>query len=60
MIKVLVKKLNLKAELPKFKTEVQWIPPSRTKLEKPADYDESMATPYSRPTGHASQGALFV
>ena len=45
--------------VPKFKTEVQWIPPTRTKLEKPADYEESVATPHSRPTRHASQGNLF-
>ena len=45
--------------VPKFKTEVQWIPPTRTKLERPADYEESVATPHPRPTSHASQGNLF-
>lgn len=44
---------------PKFKTEVQWIPPTRTKLEREADYEESVATPHPRPTRHASQGNLF-
>ena len=42
--------------VPKFKTEVQWIPPTRTKLERPADYEESVATPHPRPTSrHASR-----
>ena len=45
--------------VPKFKTEVQWIPPTRTKLEREADYEESVATPHPRPTRHASQGNLF-
>jgi hypothetical protein len=48
-----------KNPFPKFKTEVQWIPPTRTKLEREADYEESMATPHPRPTRHASQGNLF-
>ena len=45
--------------VPKFKTEVQWIPPTRAKLERRIDYEESVATPHPRPTRHASQGNLF-
>ena len=45
--------------VPKFKTEVQWIPPTRAKLERRTDYEESVATPHPRPTRHASQGNLF-
>ena len=48
-----------KNPFPKFKTEVQWIPPTRAKLERRTDYEESVATPHPRPTRHASQGNLF-
>jgi hypothetical protein len=40
-------------------TQLVWIPPSRRIFEKNADYAQSLETPHSRPTGHATQTDLF-
>ena len=41
-------------------TELLWIPPCRSQLEKDGDYEESLDATYPRSTSHASQGNLFT
>ena len=42
-----------------FGTDLVWIPPCRSQLEKEGDYEESLAAPYPKSTSHASQRDLF-